>query len=212
MLDVVKYVRSIDDVLKLKDAMREYLIKVVRDITRESSIAITYIHLGKIDDAEEVLSRLKDKICELDSKLNPHPELKYSNLYLAALAEYVEAIQFLNIVKFEKLMSPDELGVHYISYLQGMLDLIGELKRYSLELIMSNTVSDAWKYFNIANEIYESIKALDYPEALIPGVRHKVDVSRKILEDLRELLIDIELRIKLMNFISKSLPPSTPKE
>lgn len=205
MSEVVKYVKSIDDLLKLKDSVREFLIRAVRDITRESSLAITYVHLGMVADAEELLNKLKIKVAELDSKLTQHPELKYSNLYLTALTEYVEAIQFLSVVKHKKLKSSEELEIHYIPYLQGMLDLVGELKRYALELVMSGRVSDAWEYFNIANEIYESIKVLDYPEALIPGVRHKVDVVRRTVEDLREFLIDIELRIKLINALNKAL-------
>ncbi len=205
MSEIINYVKSIDEILKSKDAVREHLIRTIRDITRESSLAITYVHLGRVGEAEEVLSKLRAKLSELDAELSPHPELKYSNLYLTALTEYVEAVQFLNIVKFKKLSSPDELGVHYIPYLQGILDLVGELKRYALELISSGTVSDAWDYFNIANNIYEAVKTLDYPEALIPGVRHKVDVMKKVLEDLREFLVDVELRTKLMDAIKRAL-------
>lgn len=207
MAEVSRYIRAIDEVLKSKDEVREHLIRAVRDIIRDSSLAITYIHLNKVSDAEELLRKLKHMINELDSRLNQHPELKYSNLYLSALTEYVEASQFFSLVKYGRLRSPEEMETHYIPYLQGMLDLVGELKRYSLELVKSGTIEDAWKYLNIANEIYESVKGLDYPEALIPGIRHKVDVSRKVLEDLREFLIDVELRIKLINTISKSLNP-----
>ncbi|MEM0504342.1 MAG: hypothetical protein QXY36_00030 [Sulfolobales archaeon] len=205
MSEVVKYVKSVEDLLKLKDSVREFLIKAVRDITRESSLAITYVHLGMVAEAEELLNNLKIKVAELDGKLTQHPELKYSNLYLTAITEYVEAIQFFNLVKYRKLKSSEELEVHYIPYLQGMLDLVGELKRYALELVISGKLGDAWEYFNIANEIYESIKVLDYPEALIPGVRHKVDVARRVIEDLREFLIDVELRIKLINALNKAL-------
>ncbi|MEM1982621.1 MAG: hypothetical protein QXZ63_03025 [Sulfolobales archaeon] len=211
MSEVGKYVKTIDDVLKTKDEVREYLIRAVREITRDSGLAITYIHLNNVSEAEGILLNLKRKIDEVENRLNPHPELKYSNLYLTALTEYVEAAQFISLVRFGKLKAPEELGMHYIPYLQGMLDLIGEIKRYSLELVASGMIEDAWKYFNIANEIYEAIKTLDYPEPLIPGVRHKIDVSRKVLEDLREFLIDMELRLKLISTVSKSLNPEVPK-
>ncbi|MEM2343642.1 MAG: hypothetical protein QW659_06115, partial [Sulfolobales archaeon] len=109
MSEVVKYVKSVEDLLKLKDSVREFLIKAVRDITRESSLAITYVHLGMVAEAEELLNNLKIKVAELDGKLTQHPELKYSNLYLTAITEYVEAIQFFNLVKYRKLKSSEEL-------------------------------------------------------------------------------------------------------
>jgi len=195
------YVKAIDEVLRVKDEVRELVIRTTRDIVRESSLVVTYVHIGKLDEAEELLRRLKLKIDELDSKLNQHPELKYSNLYLTTLSEYVEALQFLSIVKFRCLKPPEEVGVHYVPYLQGILDLIGEIKRYILNLIKLNNISDAWVYFNIANDIYECVRGLDYPDALIPGIRHKVDVARRLLEDLREFLIDMESRIKLIEFL-----------
>jgi translin len=203
-VSISTYVKAIDEVLKIKDEVRELVIRATRDIVRESGLVITYVHTGRLDEAEELLRKLKLKIDELDSKLSLHPELKYSNLYLTALSEYVEALQFLNIVKFRCLKSPEEVGVHYIPYLQGILDLIGEIKRYILNLIRLNNISEAWVYFNIANEIYEGVRGLDYPDALIPGIRHKVDVARKLLEDLREFLIDMESRIKLIEFLRSS--------
>ncbi len=201
MSNIDKYAKVVDEILRSKDTVREYLIRVSRDIIRNSGLAVTYIHLGRIKDAEELIGNVRALINELEEKLREHPELKHSNLYLSALSEYVEAVQLLSVVTYGCIKSLDELNVHYLSYVQGLLDLIGELKRYILSLIRLNDVEKAWTYFNIANDIYESFKGLDYPEALIPGVRHKVDVARRLLEDLRAFLVDVELRIRLINLL-----------
>lgn len=201
MSSIERYVNIVNEILRSKDEVREYLIRVSRDIIRNSGLAVTYIHLGRIKEAEELLGNLRTLINELEEKLRDHPELKYSNLYLSTLSEYVEATQLLNVVTCGCIKSLDELNVHYLSYIQGLLDLIGELKRYILNLIRLNDIERAWAYFKIANDIYESFKGLDYPEALIPGVRHKVDVARRLLEDLRTFLVDVELRIKLINLL-----------
>lgn len=203
MDDIIRDFEQIDEVLKVKDSVREHLIKVSRDIIRKSGLAITYVHISKLDDAEKVLSEVRGIIEDLECRLDPHPELKYSNLYLSTLSEYVEAVEFLSIVKHKQLRTSTELKVHYLPYLQGLLDMIGELKRYILNLIRLDDMSSAWTYFNIANSIYERLKSLDYPEALLPGVRHRVDVARKLLEDLRKFLVDVESRNKLINILKK---------
>lgn len=201
MNDVIRDFEQVDEILRVKDSVREYLIRVSRDIVRKSGLAITYVHLSRLDEAEKILNEVREIIDDLERRLDPHPELKYSNLYLSALSEYVEAVEFLSIVKHKRLRTLAELKVHYLPYLQGLLDVIGELKRYVLSLIRLDSIGDAWTYFNIANSIYEKLKSLDYPEALLPGIRHRVDIARKLLEDLRKFLVDIESRNKLINLL-----------
>jgi len=201
--NVADSVREIDAILKAKDEVREYLIRLTREIIRDSSTVITYVHLGKLNEAEDLINKLANVVRGLDDRLKEHPELRFSNLLYNALAEYVEALQLLHVVKYRELMPYNSINIHYIPYLQGVLDLVGELKRYILGCIRRNELAEAWNYFNIANEIYEAVRVLNYPDALLPGIRHKVDVTRRVLEDLRVLLVDIESRSKLISMLGR---------
>ncbi|RUM48149.1 MAG: haloacid dehalogenase, partial [Hyperthermus sp.] len=34
-----------------------------------------------------------------------------------------------------------------------------------------------------------------YPDALMPGVRHKIDVARRLIDDTKSLLLSIKARL-----------------
>ncbi|RLE62178.1 MAG: haloacid dehalogenase [Thermoprotei archaeon] len=198
--DEIKSVISlIDSFLKEKDNVREDVIKKTRDIIREAGYAITDIHRGDISLAELRIKNLRVKVTELLNQLRNHPELMYSNLLYNALAEYAEAEIFYAIVVNNKLPTPNELNIHPTPYLQGLLDVVGEIKRYTLSLLKNRDIEKAWRYFSIIETIYEVTKPLDYPDALVPGLKRKVDVARAVVENLRAFLIDIQSRLELIN-------------
>jgi len=196
-------ISTINSFLKEKDSVRESLIKKTRDIIREAGYAITDIHKGDLDSARSRMVRLRAEVTELINNLRIHPELAYSNLLYNALAEYAEAEIFYAIIINEKLPTPEDLNLHPVPYLQGLLDVIGEIKRYTLTLLRNREIDKAWKYFSIIETIYEVSKALEYPDALVPGLRRKVDIARAVTENLRAFLIDIQSRLELINKLEK---------
>ncbi len=203
MRDIENEIRSIvsliDSFLKEKDSVREDVIKKTREIIREAGYAVTDIHRGDVSSAELRIKNLRVKVIELLGQLRNHPEFLYSNLLYNALAEYAEAEIFYAIVVSNKLPTPSELNIHPIPYLQGLLDVVGEIKRYTISLLKNRDIKGAWRYFNIIETIYEVAKPLDYPDALVPGLRRKVDVARAIIENLRAFLIDIQSRLELIS-------------
>ncbi len=213
-----RIVGEVDEFLKTKDSVREYLIKSSRDVIRESGYVITDIHAGNINKAKERIIMLRSMVKELIAKVKDHPELMYGGTMYNALAEYVEAEVFFSIITSLRIPNFKELEVHPIPYIQGLLDVVGELKRYVVDLIRSNDMERAWRMFSVAEAIYEACKSLDYPEALVPGLRRKVDIARNVVEALRVLLIDIDLRIRLdksMRILSdklKSLVKESPSK
>jgi len=63
-------------------------------------------------------------------------------------------------------------------------------------------------YLDVMEAIYQWLKKLNYPDALMPGVRHKVDVARRLIEDTKVLYLNTinsyELR-KRIEEVSKIL-------
>lgn len=192
-------VHEADEVLRRRDEVRERVIRISRDIVRESGYVVTSIHNGKIDDASQHLEKLNELFKEFSSVLRDFPELRFTGLVYNAESEYVEARILHGIVVHGKAPSMAELSVDPVSYLQGLLDVVGELKRLTLESVGKKDFHTAMNYFRIAEGIYEAVRPLDYPEALLPGVRRKTDVARAVVESLRSLLTDLKFRKELLD-------------
>jgi translin len=176
--------------LSEKDRVREEVIKLSRDITRLSSRVVSNVHRGDFEEAKQGLLMLRTHVQRLMDLVKPHEDLKYSGLTYGSLSEYVEASLFYSVVVEQRLLSIRELGVPVIPFLQGLGDLVGELRRLVVKLLDQTRVDEAEKYLKIMETIYEGLRELNYPEPLIPGVRHKVDVASRLVEDTRVLILN----------------------
>ncbi len=203
MKELERIIKDIDEFLKVKDEVREVVIRECRDIIREAGYVVTYIHMKELDKAKETLNNLRGRVSKLKELVKDHPEIKYSGTVYSALSEYVEAEVFTSIILEGRIPSHRKLGIHPVPYLQGLLDVVGELKRVAIESIRECRLDNAWRYLSIAEEIFRLCKGLDYPEALIPSVRRKTDIARNIVESLRSFLTDVELRLKLIKSMNE---------
>jgi translin len=181
---------EISSLLSEKDRVREEVIKLTRDITRLSSRVVSYIHRGRFEDARRELSSLQQYVVKLLETLRGHDDLKYSGLVYNSLSEYVEATLFYAIVVENRLLSIRELEVPVVPYLQGLGDLVGELRRLIVRLLDQACVNEAENYLKVMEAIYEGLRELNYPDPLIPGVRHKVDIASRLVEDTRVLILN----------------------
>jgi translin len=198
-------VEKVRRVLEEKDVVRESVIKLGRDVVRESGYVITSIHSNRLDDALSHLRAMNDifaKVWELSSKF---PELRYSGLMNNIASEYVEAVVFYSIIAEGKIPSLEDLGVNGVQYIQGLLDVVGELKRFILDSLRDEDLKTSLELFRVAELIYELTKSLDFPEPLLPGIRRKVDVARSVVESLRTLLTDIKSRKELIQVLNECL-------
>ncbi len=187
-----RYVREADEWLAERDKVREEAIRVARDVNRYSGWAVTAVHKGSMEEAMEHLRKASEAAKRLLELVSPYPELANAGFATSALAEYAEASIFIGIVSGRGLPSPSELGVGYVPYLQGLGDAVGELRRLALELARNGDTGTAWRLLEAMEAIYLELRALDYPEALAPGVRHKADVARRLVDDTKALLIELE--------------------
>ncbi|MEM4831296.1 MAG: hypothetical protein QW740_02560, partial [Sulfolobales archaeon] len=161
-------------------------------------------------NADSALSELSRVFQALVESISRHPELFYSNLFYSVAAEYVEAIQLYSVVFEGRLKDLEEIGVHPIPYVLGSIDLIGELKRASLELLRKEEYVESFKYFEVAERIYEELLSIDFADTVIHGFRRKLDVYRKVIDDWRVLLIDIESRVRLEKACREAAKHSKP--
>jgi predicted translin family RNA/ssDNA-binding protein len=71
------------------------------------------------------------------------------------------------------------------------------LKRHSLRLIERGGYEESLEVFDIAESVFNQVEELAFVENIIPGLKRKLDIYRKVLDDWKELLIDIISREKL---------------
>lgn len=186
---------KIDEALSTRDSTREDLIKIGREIVRSSGYVITYIHSSRWGEVEESLRKLREAYAKLRGVLSKNPCYEFSNMVIDYLSEYAEAEIFYNLIKNKKLVTSEELGIDYVPYVLGLLDVIGELKRFTLTLLSSGRpLPEANEYFKLMEVIYEYFQHLDYPDAILPSARRKIDVARGVIESLRYLLVEISIK------------------
>ncbi|MCX8184564.1 MAG: hypothetical protein RMI56_06795 [Sulfolobales archaeon] len=200
-------INQVRDRLVELEAVREEVISVGRDLSNLARKVVSSTLRGSRDEADRVLRDVSRVYYSLVGRVSHYPELYYSNLFYSVVAEYVESAQLYYTVFEKKFKSAGELGVHPIPYVLGTLDLIGELKRISLELLRREEYGESFRYFELAEEIYSELSELDFADSVIPGLRRKLDIYRKVLEDWRVLLIDIESRVKLERACRKAWGP-----
>nr|MDO8043623.1 haloacid dehalogenase [Candidatus Baldrarchaeota archaeon] len=194
-------ISKIREVLDEKDQVRENALKITRETVRLSAEAIRAIHRGELENAKNMIKDVKKKLEDLATELRGHPDIYFSGYVYSAYQEYVEAAVLLSILDGSKIPSPEDLNVPYVPYLLGLGDVVGELRRQILDAIRKDQLDQGEFFLGIIEEIYEALSTLGYPNAIVPGLRHKCDVARNILEKTRGDLTNAIHRNRLLKGI-----------
>jgi translin len=197
-------VAGVDSYLAERDSVREEAIRLSREVIRYSGWAVTAVHKGDLEEARGHLARAEEAARALLEKTSRYPELHYSGLVYNAVSEYVEAKLFMSLILGGGLPGPEDLGVPPVPYLQGLGDVVGELRRLALESVRHGRFDIAWRLLEMMEAIYLELRGLDYPDALAPGLRRKADVARRLVDDTKAMLVDIENRFKLMEELRRA--------
>jgi len=114
----------------------------------------------------------------------------YADLYYAgytqdALKEFAEANITYALITDRPLPDPDELGVEYAAYLNGLGETTGELRRHVLDLIRHGELERGEEILALMDDIYGVLITIDLPEAVTGCLRHTTDMVRGVLERTR---------------------------
>ena len=168
-----------------KEELRERMLDASREAIRSSARAIASIHRGEGSKAEEFLGKAREALAGLSDAVKAEPSLADSSIMHAAQQEYCEAALVQALVRDEKLLTPEELGISYKPYLAALADAAGELRRYALDSIRTDEVERAEKALERAEEIFELLMEFDYPDAILPGMKRRQDAVRRTIEQTR---------------------------
>jgi translin len=174
---VDKIERKIDD----KDRIREKAIHTSRDIIILCRKAIQRLHRNSIKDADNNIKKASAKLAELYDITKRYPDIYHSGYVENASQEFVEAHCLINIMLKKNLPDPDHIQTTYSSYLCGLCDVVGELRRKSLDNILEGKSEKSYDCLKQMEEIYDAIIRFDYPSGLIP-IKKKQDMVRNLIE------------------------------
>jgi translin len=167
------------------DAAREDALAVSRQITRAAATAIKHVHRQEPEKARALLEETAEAVAALNERLSETPVLWFAGFVQDGLKELAEAQLTYCIVRGEKLPTPEEIGVSPASYLNGLAEAIGEMRRRALDLIRTGRAAEAEQTLDEMDELYATLMTFDYPNAVSLGLRSRVDAARGLVERTR---------------------------
>lgn len=179
---------KIDKHITEKDKVREESLRLSRDVIINCRKAIQQLHRTSPPDILPLLKKGSALLIELYDITRPYPDLFHAGYVENAAQEFVEAHCLYNIIRGEDLPDPDSIQTTYSSYLLGLCDVVGELRRSALDFMLAGESQKAHDYLHHMDKIYDAIMSFDYPSALVP-IKKKQDVIRALIEKTRGELV-----------------------
>ncbi|MCD4671714.1 MAG: haloacid dehalogenase [Anaerolineaceae bacterium] len=195
---------------------RDQALIQARQLTRYCAHAIRAIHRDEIDNAREKLGEARELVEALRTDLVNEPTIYYSGYSQDAIKEYVEASVTLALICDKPLPEPEELEVEYSTYLKGLAEVVGELRRRCLDLLRHGYSQEVERLLGCMDEIYAVLVTVDYADAITFGLRRQTDMVRGILErtrgDLTISLREEQLIQSMDDFLEKFSANSSKSE
>ena len=172
--------------LKATNASREFLIKNTRDVVILCSHSIIAAHKGDLR-----LAKQKIKKAEVVLKKNQKKAKGNFKKYLITPEqEFVEAHSFLAVIENKEIPSLKSLKVSEESYVLGLLDCIGELKRLVLDNIRNGEPKKADRIFSVMENLYQTLYPFAMYDKIVKEARRKLDVNRILVEETRAVITE----------------------
>jgi translin len=190
---------TISNDLKGIEERREKLLKGTRDIISLCSKSIVDQHHGKKNEAKEKLTKASTMLAEF----RDYAEDDLQRYMLVPEQEFVEASVLVSIIENSEIPGVLDLKVSGPSYVLGLLDSIGEIKRMIYDRIRQGKSDDAQELFKIMEHLYSLIYPFAIYDNIVGGLRRKLDVAKMLIEDIRALITEESRRGNLIRAIEQ---------
>ena len=167
------------------DSVREKVLPLSRNAVRKCSESIKMTHKKEFTKAKALIDEAHKIIASAASEMPASNFVSKSKTMDIAYQELAEAANVLSLIEIGEYTPPEEYHIPSRSYLNGLADVIGELRRASLDYLRQDDVNKAEKLLSTMEDVLEGLQSFDYPNALVPDLRRKCDVGRSIVERTR---------------------------
>jgi translin len=179
-----------------QDEAREKVLPLSRETIHYCAITIRAVHRHEFDKAGELLSSAANLLKQAKEATTGFEELATAGYVRDAEKEFSEANTLVAMVTGHILPGPVQLNVNPASYLNGLGEAVGELRRYVLDGIRSGDLSRGEELLGAMDDIYSVLVTMDFPDAITGGLRRTTDMVRGVLEKTRS---DLTLIIQQKN-------------
>jgi translin len=164
---------------------RDQALTQARALTRECALAIRAVHREESDVMQGHLDEAARLAAALRIGLEPYPDLYHSGYTQDALKEFAEANITCALIRHQPLPAPSDLGIVPHTYLNGLAETIGELRRRILDVLRHGYSEEVELLLAHMDDIFSILVTMDYPDAITYGLRRQTDVARSIIERTR---------------------------
>lgn len=178
---------------------REFLLKNTREIIILCSRSIIAVHKGD-------LKMGKTNLRQADTLLKKYKKKATGQLrryLITPEQEFVEAACLIAIVEKKEIPSEKKLSVMPESYVLGLLDCVGELKRMVFDKIRIGDVDEATRIFDVMENLYLQLYTFSMYDKVVKEARRKIDVNRILVDDVRSAITEEKRRTELIKNLQR---------
>ncbi len=200
-------------VFEARTRARDQALAQTRSLTRLAANSIRAIHRSQSPQAHELLDQARAIVDTLKHDLAQYPDLYFAGYTQDAIKEYAEASITCALIEDKPLPLPEALGLEYSTYLNGLAETTGELRRRCMDILRQGYSAEAERLLAGMDEIYGLLVTMDYPDAITSGLRRHTDLVRGIVERTRA---DLTLALReqhlqqALHEVASRLPPDKP--
>ncbi len=185
MSDLDRISERIRDNFEARNQIRDEVLRHSRELIRLCATTIRAGHRDEWDKARRLLAQADEVARHIRESVAPYPDLLYAGYTQDALKELVEAHATLAMTTGQPIPTPEEIGVEYAAYLNGLCEAASELRRRCLDELRRGETAEAERLLGTMDEVYDLLVTFDFPDAITGGLRRRVDQLRGVLERTR---------------------------
>jgi translin len=180
--NIAEQIRQTFDALTIA---RDQALTQARALTRACALSIRAVHRDETDVMQAHLEEARQLANALCTGLADHPALFYAGYTQDSLKEFAEASITCALIRHEGLPSPDDLALPPHTYLNGLAESVGEMRRRCLDMLRQDNSAEAERLLGLMDDIFSILVTMDYPDAITNGLRRQTDIIRAIIERTR---------------------------
>ena len=166
-------------------AARDQALTLARALTRACALSIRAVHRDEVDVMQAHLEEARQLANALRTGLADYPALYFAGYTQDSLKEFAEASITCALIRREALPTPEELDLPVSTYLNGLAESVGEMRRRCLDMLRQDNSAEAERLLGHMDDIFSILVTMDYPDAITNGLRRQTDVVRAIIERTR---------------------------
>jgi translin len=186
MIDEIQRIsEAVNTRLTVLSQRRDGVLADCRKLVRYSANSIRASHRGDHSESDRELASATVIAAELQRLATEQPTIYWAGYVQDAMKEFAEARIVQAILSSLAIPAPAEIGVEDPAYLNGLAEAASELRRDILDLLRSESMSEAERLLAAMDDIYSLLITIDFPDSITGGLRRTTDALRAVLERTR---------------------------